>query len=56
MMFMRESKSDFIRPFVYIKESKIFINTAILGLPEKKTGSSMDGHTKQQGIKVCFMN
>ena len=50
-MYMSESKINFIRPFVYIKESEIIANTEILNLPVKKSGCPMDGYTKRQDIK-----
>lgn len=50
-MYMSESKINFIRPFVYLKESEIIANVEINQLPIKKSGCPNDGHTRRQDMK-----
>ncbi len=50
-MYMSESKINFIRPFVYLKESEIMANVEINNLPVKKSGCPNDGHTRRQDMK-----
>jgi tRNA 2-thiocytidine biosynthesis protein TtcA len=50
-MYMSESKINFIRPFVYVKESEISANAEINNLPIKKSGCPNDGFTKRQEMK-----
>lgn len=53
-MYMSESKINFIRPFIYIKESEIIINVRINNLPIKKSGCPYDGNTKRQDMKTLL--
>ncbi len=50
-MYMSESKINFIRPFVYVKESEIIANAEINDLPIKKSGCPNDGNTRRQDMK-----
>jgi len=50
-MYMSESKINFIRPFVYVKESEIVANAEINLLPIKKSGCPNDGNTRRQDMK-----
>jgi tRNA 2-thiocytidine biosynthesis protein TtcA len=50
-MYMSESKINFIRPFVYVKESEIIANAEINNLPIKKSGCPNDGYTRRQEMK-----
>lgn len=50
-MYMSESKINFIRPFVYVKESEIIANAEINHLPIKKSGCPNDGNTRRQDMK-----
>lgn len=50
-MYMSESKINFIRPFVYLKESEIIANAEEYNLPIKKSGCPNDGFTRRQEMK-----
>jgi len=50
-MYMSESKINFIRPFVYVKESEIIANVEINQLPVIKSGCPNDGNTRRQDMK-----
>lgn len=50
-MYMSESKINFIRPFVYTKESEIIANVEINHLPIIKSGCPNDGNTRRQDMK-----
>lgn len=50
-MYMSESKINFIRPFVYLKESEIIANAEEYQLPIKKSGCPNDGFTRRQEMK-----
>lgn len=50
-MYMSESKINFIRPFVYLKESEIIANAEEHSLPIKKSGCPNDGFTRRQEMK-----
>ncbi len=50
-MYMSESKINFIRPFVYLKESEIIANAEEHQLPIKKSGCPNDGFTRRQEMK-----
>lgn len=53
-MYMSESKINFIRPFIYIKETEIIANVRINNLPVKKSGCPNDGNTKRQDMKTLL--
>lgn len=50
-MYMSESKINFIRPFIYLKESEIIANAEINNIPVKKSGCPNDGYTRRQEMK-----
>lgn len=50
-MYMSESKINFIRPFIYLKESEIIANAEELELPIVKSGCPSDGFTRRQEMK-----
>ena len=50
-MYMSESKINFIRPFIYLKESEIVANCEVYQIPIKKSGCPNDGFTRRQEMK-----